>query len=684
MNPFLVVKSPRGHKVHRLFQEKTTTLGRDPKNSVVLEAQGCSRHHCEIYHRDGRWWVRDLNSRNGTRLDRSPLVGEAEFLPGSVLQVSDYELAMTYDLSNVPGELVDPTGLERPTDASFEAVGEIDTYPPYEPTIVTTTTSNPFLEGGTRVAAAESTSLGQLFTRLYRLSLAMAKATTSKALAETVLDGLSMISADNSAFLLLANPTSGATDPDDLQVLAYRSPDQQPYRPVSTYLSGKVLRERQAVLARDAQEDSVLSERDSLGQFKAKSLICAPIRQDATVYGLVHLYSSDSNRPLDEESLEYALAVGDQCAGLLANLLNREKLAEGLAQERDANARLREQLGLESELVGGSPSLQGLKQRIARIAPTDSTVLIRGESGVGKELVARAIHLSSRRRQGPFVCMNCAALTESLLESELFGHEKGSFTGATTRKLGKFEQAHHGTLFLDEVGEMSGAIQAKFLRVLEGHPFERVGGASPVQVDVRVVAATNRDLEQAVDSGQFRKDLYFRLQVVELHVEPLRDHPADIPLLAEHFLQRFARKSGRPIRGFTPAALAKLTGYDWPGNVRELQNTIERSVVLCLGEMVDASDVSLSGLGHLADVAAPRPSRDSSGAGEAVEGGAGAVESGAGEGEVSLEALEQRHILGVLDRTNWNKSQAAQILGIERSTLDRKLKRYRVTRPGPS
>ena len=470
--------------------------------------------------------------------------------------------------------------------------------------------------------------------------------------------------------------TSKTADPDDLEVLAFRSPDQQTYRPVSTYLSQKVLRERQAVLARDAQEDSALSERDSLGQFKAKSLICAPIRQDSTVYGLVHLYSSDPNRPLDEESLEYTLAVGDQCAGLLANLLNREKLAEGLAQERDANARLREQLGLESELVGGSPSMQGLKQRIGRIAPTDSTVLIRGESGVGKELVARAIHLSSRRRQGPFVCMNCAALTESLLESELFGHEKGSFTGATTRKLGKFEQAHRGTLFLDEVGEMSGAIQAKFLRVLEGHPFERVGGASPVQVDVRVVAATNRDLEQAVDSGQFRKDLYFRLQVVELHVEPLRDHPADIPLLAEHFLQRFARKSGRSIRGFTPAALAKLTGYDWPGNVRELQNTIERSVVLCLGEMVDASDISLSGLGHFAEVSAPRPvavSSPSAGSGE-----------GEGEAEVSLEALEQRHILGVLDRTNWNKSQAAQILGIERSTLDRKLKRYRVSRPGSS
>jgi len=676
MNPFLVVKSPRGQQVHRLFQEKTTSLGRDPKNSVVLEAQGCSRHHCEIYHRDGRWWVRDLNSRNGTTLDRSPLVGESEFRPGSVLQVADYELAMTYDLSNVPGELVDPAGLERPTDDSLEAVADLDTYPAHEPTIVTITDSNPFLAGGKRLEAAESTSLGKLFTRLYRLSLAMAKATTSKALAETVLDGLSIIPADNSAFLLLGNPTTGVASPEELQVLAYRSPEQQAYRPVSSYLSSKVLRERQAVLARHADEDSALSERDSLGQFKAKSLICAPVRQDTTVYGLVHLYSSDPHRPLDEESLEYALAVGDQCAGLLANLLNREKLAEGLAQERDTNARLREQLGFESELVGGSPTMQGLKQRIARIAPTDSTVLIRGESGVGKELVARAIHLSSRRRQGPFVCMNCAALTESLLESELFGHEKGSFTGATTRKLGKFEQAHHGTLFLDEVGEMSPAIQAKFLRVLEGHPFERVGGASPVQVDVRVVAATNRDLEQAVDAGQFRKDLYFRLQVVEVQVEPLREHPSDIPLLAEHFLQRFARKSGRPIRGFSPAALAKLTGYDWPGNVRELQNTIERSVVLCLGEMVEASDISLSGLGQLAEVSAPRRGAGPGGPSEEADGGEVA--------EVSLELLEQRHILGVLERTNWNKSQAAQLLGIERSTLDRKLKRYRVSRPGAS
>jgi Nif-specific regulatory protein len=260
--------------------------------------------------------------------------------------------------------------------------------------------------------------------------------------------------------------------------------------------------------------------------------------------------------------------------------------------------------------------------------------------------------------------MNCAALTESLLESELFGHEKGSFTGATTRKIGKFEQAHRGTLFLDEVGEMGLGIQAKFLRVLEGHPFERVGGASPVAVDVRVVAATNRDLENAVEQGLFRKDLYFRLQVVELVVEPLREHPGDIPALAEHFLKRFTVKTGREITGFSPGALERLCAYDWPGNVRELQNTIERAVVLCLGTQIETHEIQFSGLGGQEGVRGEAP-----GSGPSPHG------------DLSLDQLEQQHILGVLDRTNWNKTQAAQILGIERSTLDRKLKRYQVGRP---
>src|SRR5262249_21338782 len=236
------------------------------------------------------------------------------------------------------------------------------------------------------------------------------------------------------------------------------------------------------------------------------------------------------------------------------------------------NRSLRDQLRVESELVGQSPAIRDVESQIGRVAGTNATVLIRGESGVGKELVARAVHYSSGRRDGPFVCLNCAALTETLLESELFGHEKGAFTGATEKKVGKFEAADRGTIFLDEIGEMSPGTQAKFLRVLEGHPFERVGGSTPIRVDVRVISATNQPLEQAVKEGTFRKALFFRLQVVEVRVPPLRERRTDVSLLAEHFLKRFVRETGRKIRGFTPAALKKMEEHPWPGNVRELRN----------------------------------------------------------------------------------------------------------------
>ncbi|TXT22084.1 MAG: Nif-specific regulatory protein [Planctomycetota bacterium] len=329
-------------------------------------------------------------------------------------------------------------------------------------------------------------------------------------------------------------------------------------------------------------------------------------------------------------------------------------------------------------MIGNSPEMMQLKQQISRIAPTDATVLIRGESGVGKELVARAIHFGSDRSSGPFVCLNCAALSETLLESELFGHEKGSFTGATGRKPGKFEQAHRGTLFLDEVGEMSMSIQAKFLRVLEGHPFERVGGHEPINVDVRVVAATNRNLEDAIEEKLFRKDLYFRLFVVEITPPPLREHRSDVPVLANYFLHRFAKKTGRPVRAFTDEAMELLSQFDWPGNVRELQNCVERAVVLSTRELVSASEIKLSGLRSSATAAAT-PTM-------VVPNNAATTSPPAALGETvkmdrSLDELEQQHILATLEKTNWNKSQTAAILGIERSTLDRKLKRYGVNRP---
>src|SRR4029077_19327831 len=256
-------------------------------------------------------------------------------------------------------------------------------------------------------------------------------------------------------------------------------------------------------------------------------------------------------------------------------------------QIRDENVELRERLGVQSEIVGASEAMNQVAREIARAAPSRATVLIRGESGVGKELVARAVHFSSPRRKSPFGCLNCAALSESLLESELFGHEKGAFTGATERKVGKFEAADKGTLMLDEIGEMSPKIQAKFLRVLEGHPFERVGGSEAIKVDVRVIAATNRDLEKDVAEGMFRRDLYFRLHVLEIFVPALRKRPEDIPELAHYFFHKYNLETGRRLRGFTPRAMEQMVRYRWPGNVRELKNVVERAIVLAAGDHVD-------------------------------------------------------------------------------------------------
>jgi transcriptional regulator with GAF, ATPase, and Fis domain len=413
-----------------------------------------------------------------------------------------------------------------------------------------------------------------------------------------------------------------------------------------------VLASREAILAEDVARDRYLRNRESLTDLGATSLICAPVYFADKVLGLIHLYCTDPHKALDAEDLEFTVAVAKQLGGVIHNLQKQQSLSA-------ENRSLRDQLKVESELVGDSPPMREIERQIALVANTNATCLIRGESGSGKELVARAIHYSSPRKDGPFVCLNCAALTETLLESELFGHEKGSFTGATEKKIGKFEAANHGTIFLDEIGEMTVGTQAKLLRILEGHPFERVGGSVPIRVDVRVVSATNTPLEEAVREGNFRRDLFFRLQVVEIRVPPLRERPSDVRLLASHFLQRFVRETGRKIRGFTESALAKMEDYHWPGNVRELRNVVERAVALGFGPVLDANDIWLSSL----EAAAPVVSAS----GEAYEA-------------VSLEEIERRHILKTLEHTDWNKSQAAKILRIERSTLDRKINAYGLKR----
>jgi two-component system, NtrC family, response regulator HydG len=309
-----------------------------------------------------------------------------------------------------------------------------------------------------------------------------------------------------------------------------------------------------------------------------------------------------------------------------------------------------------SAIIGRSPAMAQLFETVALVAPSDATVLIQGESGTGKELVANAIHQNSPRSAGPFIKLNCAALPETLLESELFGHEKGSFTGATARKAGRFQLADKGSIFLDEIAEMAPATQAKILRVLQEKEFEPLGGGRTIKVDVRVIAATNKDLPAEIDAGRFREDLYYRLNVVQVNIPPLRDRGDDIALLADHFLKLYAEKNQRLIKALTPRALDLFMRYDWPGNVRELENVVERAVILSRGDMVATAQLPKS-LQELAGEDQPLPP----------------VTLTPGK---TLKEIEQEMILKTLEECRGNRTRAAEALGISRRTLQLKLKEY--------
>jgi Nif-specific regulatory protein len=567
-------------------------------------------------------------------------------------------LLFTHDISqplNTTSETVETQTLEQPGGLELEESAE--------PLVVERKRETRFLtEQALLSDRSRATSLRQDFSHLYGLIVKMLGASNVKELAEDVLAGLlTAIGADIGAVLLYPEGAADQTDPEELRLVAYRAPEKSPYHRVSRKLSRMAIVEQQAILAMDIGDNPQQSEFRTLSEMEAKSVICAPLRHAGQTLGLLHLYTLKAGHTIDAASLDLVLAVADQLAATLENLNQRNSLALGLEQVRDQNRSLKQLLEIESDLIGTSRVMCQLRDMIARVAVSDTTTLVRGESGVGKELVARAVHFNSHRRNGPFVCMNCAALTETLLESELFGHEKGSFTGATGQKIGKFEQADGGTLFLDEVGEMPLSIQAKFLRVLEGHPFERVGGNTAISVDVRLVAATNRDLEAAVQESSFRQDLFYRLNVLEIVVPTLRQHAEDIPELAEYFLERTCRRLGRPPIRISPAALDLLRGYNWPGNVRELRNVIDRAVVLTDDLEIQPADI------HLIPHLAATPDAPSGSPADFVP--------------TSLEEMERKMILRTLKWTNWVKREAAEILGINRSTLDRKLDRYGIRGP---
>jgi two-component system, NtrC family, response regulator HydG len=344
---------------------------------------------------------------------------------------------------------------------------------------------------------------------------------------------------------------------------------------------------------------------------------------------------------------------GEQLLKLIGKALERRELIE---QNRALQRQL-EALRGRGQVVGGSPAFRRMMMLVEQVADSSATVLIQGESGTGKELVASAIHERSSRRGGPFVAVNCAALPETLLESELFGYERGAFTGAAGRKEGRFELAHAGTLFLDEVADLSAVTQPKILRVLQEGEFERLGGTRTIRVDVRIVAATNQDLGQMVREKRFREDLYYRLNVITINVPPLRERREDIPLLAQHFLRVYAAKNNRRLEAFTDEAMRRLEAYAWPGNVRELENVVERGVVLARGAQVELRDLTEEVAG-----ATPLP-----------EGGV-LVRIG-----TPLAEVEQRLLEATLRITNGNKTQAAKLLGIDPKTVYRKLERHTET-----
>jgi transcriptional regulator with GAF, ATPase, and Fis domain len=429
-------------------------------------------------------------------------------------------------------------------------------------------------------------------------------------------------------------------------------------------MAERLMTGRPMLLANLPQElpPEAVAERRHCEAVGLKSILTIPVTVGGALRGVVSFGAMRAHRPLPEPLVRRVRLIGEIFANAIARARRERELLQALAEIRDLkdrleaeNVLLREEVKAShdfDEVVGKSVALRRVLVQAEQVAPTDSTVLLTGETGTGKELIARAIHERSARRGRPFVAVNCAALPATLVESELFGHERGAFTGALQRKIGRFEVADGGTIFLDEIGELAPDLQPKLLRVLQAGEFERVGATCTTTVDVRVIAATNRDLPAAAAQGRFRADLYYRLAVFPIHVPALRERREDIPLLVWFFITRKQDKLGRRIEKVPPAAMKALTAYAWPGNVRELENVIERALILSPGSVLRVDELTVS--------------------------------AGAGEADQRLDAVERAHIRDVLERCRWKVNgagNAAERLGLTPSTLRFRMRKLGIARP---
>lgn len=565
MNPKLVGIAGPFKGTNFVLAGGEVSIGRESSNHLWAADPALSRRHCVITGEGERVVIRDLGSQNGTRINGAR-IEQHELCHQDYIHLGNSILVFL---------LRDDVVTAERNPIQLEDTAELD---------VTISLLRPedarYLQPQTIAVSPQNERLARDLKTLLTIATGIGGIRDPDGLQWQLLGMIfEVVPAERAAVLLMDSTgeisRSAAWD-------RMRGPGIPV--PVSRNLLKRVIQEGAGLLLNDTAKRSSLGAFTSLDEFGVNSVLCVPLLVSGKVAGIIYLDSKNSTNCFDEDHLQLVTAVAGIASLALDNLKHLERL-------REENRQLQTEVNLSHEMVGESPRMRALYELIRRVAGTDSTVLIQGESGTGKELVARAIHASSSRADGPFVAINCAAIAESLLESEMFGHEKGAFTGATSQKRGKLELADSGTLFLDEISEFAPALQAKLLRVLQEREFERVGGTRPLKVDIRLIAATNRALLQAVEAGAFRRDLYYRLNVVAVTLPPLRERVEDIPLLADYFATKASRKCRVRPKPVSPEAHLCLMSYDWPGNVRELEHAIERAMVLGAAESILPEDL---------------------------------------------------------------------------------------------
>ncbi|MBS1786926.1 MAG: sigma 54-interacting transcriptional regulator [Acidobacteria bacterium] len=627
-NPRLIVLAgPLKGKVFNLAEEEVL-FGRESSSRISLADLSTSRRHCRIRHESDAYVLTDLESFNGTFVNGLP-VKERPLEHGDRIAVGNsHFLFLLHDKETVSdsgkvqldeGEnLTSDTVRIRQEDLLLLQPERQSSLPPKARLVADL---NALLKISRTINSIRS--LEELQRQLLELIF-------------------EVVPAQRGAILL----TDGKSKLDEFaSTFGWdRQAGAQTTVRISRAILNQVLSDGEAILSNNILENEAFGENESLMVSQTRALLAVPILLMNRKLGAIYLSTSDAAAKFDEDHLQLVSAI----AGIAAVALENVRQLEWLENE---NQRLTDEINIERSMVGEGKRMRDVYQFIAKVAPTDSTVLIRGESGTGKELAAHSIHQNSPRSRKPFVAINCAALTETLLESELFGHEKGAFTGAIAQKKGKFEVADGGTIFLDELGEMSLVLQAKLLRVLQEQEFERVGGTRPIKVDVRLIAATNRDLEASIKDGSFRQDLYYRLNVVSLKLPPLRERREDIPLLASYFATRCAARCKRQVRGIAPDARALLTAYAWPGNVRELENAIERAVVLGSTDLIRPEDLPEAILETEADTSTTSVS--------------------IANYHETIKETKKQLILKAIAEADGNITEAARLLGVQANYLHR-------------